>query len=252
MGARSGACVVVLRDLTERRRLEQVRQDFVANVSHELKTPLTTMRGYVETIQDDPDMPPAVREKFLDKVQRSTTRLGSIVSDLLDLTRIETTRDSVERHRVDLYALAREAIGLAQSSAESRSVLLRLAGAGGPWFVLGEDKSLMLAIQNLVDNAIKYSPEEGVVTVSLEGDENGLVLAVKDEGPGIPESERERIFERFYRIDKDRSRSPGGTGLGLSIVRNAVRSHGGDVDVVSTMGQGSTFRMHLPRAGEEG
>ncbi|GJM21328.1 MAG: PAS domain-containing sensor histidine kinase [Planctomycetota bacterium] len=240
--------VLVLRDLTEIRRLEKVRTDFVANVSHELKTPLTSMRGYVEAVIEDADMPHAQRVRFLKKASQNTERLTDIVSDLLDLARIESGTRPVDHESVELGALASECARRAASDAEHHGVEVRLHPAEGPLRVSGDRKALATAIDNLLSNAVKYSPPGHPVDLTLTSDGAQHCLAVRDEGPGIARHEQERIFERFYRVDKDRSRALGGTGLGLSIVRNVARAHGGEVSIESATGAGSCFRLRLPSA----
>lgn len=241
-----GLCIVAVRDLTEMRRLELVRSDFVSNVSHELKTPLTSMRGFVEAVLDDPEMPAALRTQFLGKARHSTERLSAIVSDLLNLTRIESSAGQIEREPLLLSALVAEIVAAAVEDAEARGVALTIAEPPPQTTVMGDAQALALAISNLVDNAVKYSPEGGVVGVRLCLEDDWLVLAVEDQGPGVPVAERERIFERFYRVDKVRSRALGGTGLGLSIVKNVVLAHQGEVEVQSASGGGSRFVMRLP------
>ncbi|MCB9896985.1 MAG: HAMP domain-containing protein [Planctomycetes bacterium] len=240
--------VFVLHDLTEVRRLEKVRRDFVANVSHELKTPLTSMRGFLEAVVDDPDMPKETRVKFLDKVSQGTARLGSIVADLLELARIEAEQGRFLREPLFLDDLAMACVARNQAEAEMRRVRLVRHDPPVPVAVRGDERALVTAINNLLTNAIKYSPEGGHVDVRTSADERGAWIAVSDDGPGIAKHEQERIFERFYRVDKDRSRALGGTGLGLSIVKNVVLGHGGEVSVESELGRGSTFRIRLPRA----
>ena len=238
-------CVVVLYDLTEIRRLEAVRRDFVANVSHELKTPLTSMQGYLEAVREDPEMPSEQRDRFLAKAEAATHRQTAIVTDLLTLARLE----AVEAGRLgplDLADVLHEAVRELRSSAEMKDVALEEVVVGGPFPMLGDEAALTTAIGNLVDNAIKYSPPAGRVRVALVRDGDDARLDVSDEGPGIPAHDQDRVFERFYRVNKDRSRELGGTGLGLSIVKHAIGAHEGDVWVESTVGAGSTFRVRLP------
>ncbi len=245
-------CVVVLYDLTEIRRLEAVRRDFVANVSHELKTPLTSMQGYLEAVREDPDMPAGRRQDFLRKAEAATHRQTAIVTDLLTLARLE----AVEAGRLiplDLTDVMHDAVRELRHSAEMKDVALEEVVVGGPFPILGDEAALTTAIGNLVDNAIKYSPPQGRVRVALVRDGDEAHLDVFDEGPGIPGHDQKRVFERFYRVDKDRSRELGGTGLGLSIVKHAIGAHRGDVWVESTLGKGSTFRVRLPlHGGEDG
>jgi two-component system phosphate regulon sensor histidine kinase PhoR len=241
----SGA-VVVLHDVTELRRLEAVRRDFVANVSHELKTPLTVVRGIVETLLDDAQMAADTRERFLHKVSDQAERLSAIVTDLLTLARAESSPEVFEREPHDLRWLAEESYRALAPSAESKGVALRIDLAPEPVPVRGDRSALRLVIDNLLDNAVKYTPSKGDVTVRVWNGDRYANLVVTDTGIGIAEHEQERIFERFYRVDKARSRDLGGTGLGLSIVKHMVQVHGGDVGVESAPGVGSSFRVRIP------
>ena len=243
--------VLVLRDVTALRRLEQVRRDFVANVSHELKTPLTTMRGYLEAVLDEPAMPAEQRRSFLEKAGRSTARLAAIVSDLLDLARLERGPEELGSDPIDMDSLAADCVRAVKADAEERRVRIEMHVPEAHTVVRGDDQSLVTAVTNLLDNAVKYSPEGGLVTVRLVQHDGQAWLTVSDQGPGIPPQEQERIFERFYRVDKDRSRQLGGTGLGLSIVKNVVLAHGGEVWVESTLGEGSQFHLRLPLLAED-
>jgi len=247
-----GLCIVAVRDMTEMRRLEKVRSDFVANVSHELKTPLTSMRGFVEAVLDDPEMPHALRTQFLDKARHSTERLSAIVTDLLSLTRIESASGRLEAEPVEFAELVAECVAAISEDAEARGVSLVLPEGRPEGEVQGDLGALTLAVSNLLDNAVKYSPQGGSVTVEVRGEPGWIVLSIEDEGPGIPIPERERVFERFYRVDKVRSRELGGTGLGLSIVKNVALTHQGKVEVESAPGGGSRFLLRLPVTGEQG
>ncbi len=241
-GQTSG-CVLVLHDLSELRRLEKVRRDFVANVSHELKTPLTSMRGFVETVHSDPDMDPNTRTQFLAKALAATERLSAILQDLFSLARIESEEGSLVSQPLDLVDLAKDCVRNAQSTTEIKVNL----SAPAEVMLCGHKDSLEMALSNLLDNAIKYSPTGGEVNFRISAAQESATLEVEDSGPGIPLAEQERIFERFYRVDKNRSRKLGGTGLGLSIVRNVVAAHSGQVSVNSQVGKGSTFSVVLPR-----
>ncbi len=241
-------CVLVLEDITELRHLEQVRRDFVANVSHELKTPLTSMQAYLETVLDDPAMPVDQRARFLGKVRRNTERITAIVADLLDLARVEAST-TMRSETMELGALVEACVETCREDAVVNGVSLELRRGEGERPLRGDRQEVVAAVGNLLDNAIKYTPAGGHVVVSVGGDERESWLDVRDSGPGIAPHEHERIFERFYRVDKDRSRELGGTGLGLSIVRNVARQHGGRVAVTSRLGEGSTFRLVFPREG---
>ncbi|MHC5209359.1 MAG: ATP-binding protein [Planctomycetota bacterium] len=242
-------CVVVIHDLTEIRRLERVRRDFVVNVSHELKTPLTSMRGFLETVVSEPTMSEATRQRFLSRAQENTERLVAIVSDLLTLARVEAEDGRLEPQALDLRDVATECRDQASGLAATRGVSLRVDVPDRPVMVDADRTAVYTAVMNLLDNAVKYSPEAGSVRLAVSSDGDEARIDVEDRGPGIPAHETERIFERFYRIDKDRSRALGGTGLGLSIVRNVAHAHGGRVTVQSEVGRGSVFSLHLPLAG---
>lgn len=242
--------IAVVRDVTELRRLERSRQDFFGNVSHELKTPVTAIRGAIETILDDPEMDDETRVRFLDGARRHAARLGSLVADLLSLARLEAGPRELQRTEVDLASLGAEVLAAADSVAAQRDVLLELeiaTVAGAPGFtVLGDEEALRQALANLVDNAIAHSSNGASVRVVLGSDGTHVRADVVDEGAGIPHDALERIFERFYRVDAARSRARGGTGIGLSIVKHVAQSHGGSISVASTPGRGSTFSLLLP------
>lgn len=248
-GAASGA-VAVLHDITELRRLEAIRRDFVANVSHELKTPLTAIRGLVETIIDDPVMDAAVRGRFLAKVRGQCDRLGALVGDLLTLSRLEATDAGMEREAVDLRSVVRTSCDGLLEPARAKRITVEYLLPDRPVVVAGDREFLRQAVDNLVDNAIKYTPEGGRVTARVRTEGETAEISVRDTGIGIDPVDRPRIFERFYRVDKARSRELGGTGLGLSIVKHIVLAHGGSVRVESTPGSGSTFVARLPLEAE--
>jgi len=240
--------VVVLHDVTELRQLERIRRDFVANVSHELKTPLTSIRGYVETLLDGALHDAQNNTRFLEKIEQNVERLSHLVTDLLSLARIESQEGSLPIERVDLHALVEQALRRHEPAALGRDQVLRLDKCSGPLLVLGDREALTQVIDNLVDNALKYTSAKGHITVRLRREARFGVLEVSDNGIGIPKVDIERVFERFYRVDKARSRSVGGTGLGLSIVKHLVVAMKGEVDVESKVDVGSTFRVRLPLA----
>ncbi len=239
--------VAVIHDITELERLESVRRDFVSNVSHELKTPLTAIRGYVETLLDADPMDGPTRGRFLRKIRRQSNRLGALVADLLTLSRIESSTEPPEKV-LDLRSAAGEVLNLLGPASEERSLELVAEFPEEAVEVLGEEEAIRQALSNLVDNAVKYSSTGGRVLVRLQAENGRAVLEVEDEGPGIAREHLDRIFERFYRVDRARSRELGGTGLGLAIVKNVARRHGGGVEVESERGRGSTFRLWLPAA----
>lgn len=239
--------VVVLHDVTELRRLEDVRREFVANVSHELKTPLTVIRGFVETMIEHPSMDGTTRAGFLERIRLQSDRLSEIVADLLILSRVESGEVALQREALDLGRIARGSYQALAPAAERKQITfdLRLAPEAVP--ILGDEHHLRLMIDNLLDNAVKYTPEGGRVTLAVSSIGATAQVEVQDTGIGIEPRYRERIFERFYRVDKGRSREMGGTGLGLSIVKHVALGHGGEVTVDSVPGRGTTFRVSLPR-----
>ena len=243
--AEDGAILVVVRDVTQQHRLEEVRRDFVANASHELKTPAATIQAAAETLrQAAADDPPAVA-RFASQLEREAVRLSRIVADLLDLSRLES--GSALEDVVSLGATARDEAQRLEAGAERAGVSLRVAtDAERP--VRGSQQDLALLIRNLIDNAVRYSREGGSVTVEVSSDGDEVVLRVRDTGIGIPSRDIPRIFERFYRVDRARSRETGGTGLGLAIVKHIVENHGGRIEVESELGSGSTFLVSLPAA----
>jgi two-component system phosphate regulon sensor histidine kinase PhoR len=242
--------VLVLQDLSGMRRLESVRRDFVVNVSHELKTPLTALRGYLDATLDDEGMDEALRRRFLGRARDATERMIAIVGDLLALARVESAEHPGRNQPLDLRELAAESHAHAADLAALRGSQLQLDLPGAPVPVAGDRAELVTAIDNLLDNALRHGPAGGRVRLRVGQEEVEAVVEVEDHGPGIPEAEQERVWERFYRVDKSRSRELGGTGLGLSIVRNVALAHGGRVSLDSEAGHGSTFRIHLPvRAG---
>jgi two-component system phosphate regulon sensor histidine kinase PhoR len=242
----TGRIVVTLTDITQRRRLEVLRRDFVANASHELKTPVAAVRVLAETLLTAlPDDPEAGR-RFAERIGREAERLDALVRDLLDLSRVE--RGTLDVEPVDLVGLAKEVVGGYADRAEERRIKLR-SELQPNVAMRGDRAQLGLLLSNLVDNAVRYTPARGTVCVRLDAGESRAVLQVTDTGEGIPESELPRVFERFYRVDKARARQTGGTGLGLAIVRHVAEAHGGTVRVDSELGRGSSFTVSLPLAG---
>jgi two-component system phosphate regulon sensor histidine kinase PhoR len=244
-----GGAVLVFYDLTDLHHLQEVRRDFVANVSHELKTPVTAIIGLIETILDDTEMPAPTRDRFLDKVRQHGQRLSALVTDLLALSRLEAGDRYLERAPSDLRAAVGEAIRSQSAAAETGQVELRATLPDEAVIVQGDPEALREAVENLLSNAIRYTPKNGAVDIRLIVDHRGATVEVADQGPGIEPRHQERIFERFYRIDRARSRELGGTGLGLSIVKHTALAHEGRVAVESQPGKGSVFRLWLPRVG---
>jgi two-component system phosphate regulon sensor histidine kinase PhoR len=241
----SGGALLVLFDQTEIRRLEAVRRDFVANVSHELKTPLTSISGYAETIlTDHPE--PAITRRFLETILSNARRMQRLVDDLLDLARIESGRWQPEPEHVDVAAAIQDVWGGLTERAASRKVELATDVEPDADVLVVDPDALRQILLNLVDNALRYSPPAGRVTCRSRRDGDGLVLSVSDSGPGIAAEHLPRIFERFYRADRSRSRDEGGTGLGLAIVRHLVEAHGGQVWAESERGRGTTVSCRFP------
>ncbi len=242
----AAGAIVVIEDITEMLRLEQVRSDFVANASHELKTPISAIRGFVETILDDEQMPDDIAKKFIGRIRSQSARLDTIVTDLIHLSRFDNYALKMELATLDLGVLLRQIYQSKTEDASDADLSFHSAICDTAVEVNGEIKALDQMVVNLVDNAFKYTPAGGVVTLRLYTLGQMGVVEVEDNGIGIPEDERQRIFERFYRVDRGRSREQGGTGLGLSIVKHIVQSHHGSVDLVSEVDKGSTFRVSIP------
>jgi two-component system phosphate regulon sensor histidine kinase PhoR len=240
--------VVVLHDVTELRRLETVRREFVANVSHELKTPLTAVHGLAETLLDDEEMPHDTQRRFLGKICGQSARLTALVGDLLTLSHIESEESALERVRLDLREPLQESAQALATAAEEHGLALELQLPAAPVAVLGDHEALRQIVGNLLDNAIKYTPAGGRVSLCLRSGNGRALIEVRDTGIGIEPQEQQRIFERFYRVDKARSRELGGTGLGLSIVKHLTLALDGQVSVESMPGRGSTFIVQLPLA----
>jgi two-component system phosphate regulon sensor histidine kinase PhoR len=241
--------VVVARDTTELRRLIEIRRDFVANVSHELKTPLAAIRGYAETLRDGALEEPETAARFTGRILRQCRRLQALLDDLLTLSRLESLELPPQREPVDLNLLVARTLDLVSSAAREKQVELRFEpGPLEP--VAGDPDGIERMIVNLIDNALKYNRPGGEVRVRLAARDGEALIEVADTGIGIPQEAIPRIFERFYRVDKGRSREEGGTGLGLAIVKHVAQAHGGQVEVESRIGRGSTFRVRLPVAGE--
>jgi two-component system phosphate regulon sensor histidine kinase PhoR len=237
--------VLTFRDVTERRRLEQVRRDFVANASHELRTPLTSIRGFVEALEDGAMAEAETAARFLGKIRTHADRMASLVSDLLELSRLEAGEQAPRWDLVSAGAVVEEALGSVASLAQARGIALtdRVETDGE---MRTDADRLRRLLENLLENAIKYTPEGGHVELAARAAEGAIVLEVKDDGPGIPAAHLPRIFERFYRVDKGRSRELGGTGLGLSIVKHLAESIEAQVAVASQVGRGTTFTVRVP------
>jgi len=236
----------VLHDVTELRRLERVRQDFVANVSHEFKTPLTAIQGFAETLLGGALDDPSNNRRFLDIIRNHAIRLARLTNDLLKLARIEAGKLEVEFFPVGLMELIEGCAETTLLKASRRQIALEIEVPPGLPSVRGDAGLLRDVLQNLLDNAIQYTPEGGHIHVTAEAKSREVVVTVSDTGIGIPASDQERIFERFYRVDAARSREAGGTGLGLSIAKHIVEAHNGRLSVESVIGEGSKFSFSIP------
>nr|WP_179825245.1 ATP-binding protein [Nocardiopsis aegyptia] len=246
----TGLVLVLAEDQTEHRRVEAVRRDFVANISHELKTPVGALSLLAETVQDASDDPEAVR-RFTDRMQTEASRLTAVIQDLITLSRIQGAEPMAEPTRVDLGPVVEEALDSVRMPADAKGIELVGSGAEGVT-VLGDEGLLGTALRNLVANAVAYSPKNTRVAVSVGVSRTSVDISVADQGIGIPQQDLERIFERFYRVDAARSRATGGTGLGLAIVKHIMTHHRGEVNVWSKEGSGSTFTLRLPRPENRG
>ena len=242
-GQRALGVIAVIEDVSERRRLEEVRRDFVANVSHELKTPMGALGLLAETLLAETE--PEVSQRLAQRIHTEAFRISRIIDDLLDLSRIES-EESPPREPVLVNLVMAEAAERVRAAAEQRSVDVVLDEPSPPVAVLGDRRQLTSAIYNLLENAVKFSYEGGTVECRGEATADEVTISVRDKGIGIPARDLERIFERFYRVDHGRSRSTGGTGLGLAIVRHVAQNHHGTVHVDSREGEGASFSLRLP------
>ncbi len=242
---RTQGTILVFHDLTRIRQLENTRREFVANVSHELRTPLSLIKGYVETLLDGARNDPELATRFLQTIERHSNRLTNLIEDLLTISRLESGQITLQLRAIPLRSFAAGLVSELQSRAEERGTRIsnevpeQLVGRADP-------DRLEQVFVNLVENAIKYGRAGGLVSIRGRAVNSHIEICVKDDGPGIPAEARERVFERFYRVDKARSRDAGGTGLGLSIVKHIVQSHGGKVWVESEPGKGAQFFFTLP------
>jgi two-component system phosphate regulon sensor histidine kinase PhoR len=239
----AGGAVVTFLDVTELRRMEKIRRDFVANASHEMKTPLTAMRGFAETLLEG-DPPEALRREFLGSIRTNSVRLQNLVDDLLDLSRLEAGAWPVQEEEVELADAAGEVWEELMQARRDTGIDFRIEGDA---VALADGQALHQVFRNLMDNALRFTPDDGSIQVRILPRGPEVEVAVSDSGAGIPSSALPRIFERFYRVDPGRDRVAGGTGLGLAIVRHLVQSMGGEVTAESELGNGTTIRFTLPR-----
>ncbi|MFO0961250.1 MAG: ATP-binding protein [Isosphaeraceae bacterium] len=247
-GSQPGGSMLVIRDVTELRHLERMRQDFVANASHELKTPLAAIKAYTETLLDWGLEEPELNVKLLNNIDEQADRLHQLILDLLSLARLESGQDPFDHHPIELLPQLREIVENHRDRAEAKDLayIVDLQQLPPATIVRADEEALRQILDNLIDNAIKYTNDGGQVRFDARTEAGEVVLSVADTGAGIPQTDLHRIFERFYRVDRARSRELGGTGLGLSIVKHLVQSLGGTIDVTSRLGTGSRFAIRLP------
>lgn len=242
--------VAVIRDMTEERQLDKLRQDFIANVSHELRTPISMMQGYSEAIVDDIAGTDDEKKEMARVIYDESLRMGRLVNELLDLARMEAGHIQLTIEEVEVQSYFQKVIRKFQGLAKEKGIILEQELEGTEsWFKFDPDR-LDQVLTNLIDNAIRHTPEKGFVKVSERMDERGLIIEVKDSGSGIPEEDLPFVFERFYKADKARTRGRSGTGLGLAIAKNIVNAHKGQITVQSKLGQGTTFSILIPRKNE--
>ncbi|WP_394218000.1 two-component system histidine kinase PnpS [Halobacillus trueperi] len=238
--------VLVFHDISELKQLEQMRKDFVANVSHELKTPITSIRGFSETLLDGAMKDEKMLEQFLQIILKESGRLQSLIQDLLELSKLERDDFLLNVEQIEVQRLLNDLLPIVEQHAEQRQVKLHASVQGNTW-IQGDSSRLKQVFMNLLTNAINYSGDEGEVTLEFQETENHVTIKISDNGVGIPEEEISRIFERFYRVDKARSRNSGGTGLGLAIVKHIVEAHEGTIHVESEVDVGTAFYVELPK-----
>ncbi len=243
-----GGALLVLHDVTELRNLERIRTDFVANASHELKTPITAIRGLSETVVGDPDVDRGTLMQFMERIHSQSIRLSQLVGDLMTISRLESDQNVNEFTLINFSELVNRAVQAAQTAVDTKHHKLVTRYPDTKVGVFGDRQHLSQLVDNLVDNAIKYTPEKGMIQVRVKSGGGEAILEVEDSGIGISPQYQHRVFERFYRVDKARSQSLGGTGLGLSIVKNIAERHHGNVSVISQLGRGSTFSFRMPLA----
>ena len=240
--------VLVLHDISKLRHLEQVRAEFVANVSHELRTPLTAIKGYLETLLDEPSTDPVMYRRFLGVAHTHADRLGRLVNDLMNLSDIETGKISLNPNQLLLVEVVNEVSGIYEPEARKKGIVFLNQVPADVQIYADRDRVSQIIV-NLVDNALKYTSRDGNITfmtLSSNGKPGHVTLQIRDTGQGIPPADLPRITERFYRVDKARSREEGGTGLGLAIVKHLVHLHGGTIQIESEFGKGTTVEIALP------
>lgn len=239
--------VAILRDVTELRRLEKIRSQFVANVSHELRTPLTSIKGFVETLLDGAIEEKDTARNFLEIINSEAERLSRLINDVLSLSKIETKRTEIEKIPLQIADVINKVVALLSPIAQNKKIELSVDLSSALPIIEADEDMMGQVIINLTENALKYTPTGGQVQIKAIPFDNGVKIMVKDTGIGIPEKSLPRLFERFYRVDKARSREMGGTGLGLAIVKHIVEAHEGTIEVESQLNHGSVFSIYLPK-----
>lgn len=243
---KSNGIVVVIQDITESQKLENLRKDFIANVSHELKTPITTIKSYTETLIDGALENEDLAKNFLNVINNESDRMTRLVKDLLQISRLDHQKSQTIKEPVSLNALLQEVCSKLDIACKEKGHKMQLNITNQEIFVLANKDEIEQVIQNLISNSIKYTPQNGQIDVSMSINNQIATIDIKDDGVGIPKNDLDRIFERFYRVDKARSRDMGGTGLGLSIAKNIIELYGGDIQVKSEVDKGSVFTVKLP------
>ena len=238
--------VLVLHDITEVTNLERIRTDFVANASHELKTPIAAIRAITETLLDDRAIDLETTQHFIKRLHAQSLRVADLIQDLMTISRLESSQGISDYSKVDLRALINRAVEVAKIPAGEKNQIIETKLTDEEFFLFADSHYLSQLLDNLLDNAVKYTQDSGLISIILECDRRWVTLKVCDNGLGMSSDHQQRIFERFYRVDKARSQSLGGTGLGLSIVKNIAEKHGGSIEVTSKIGAGSTFTLRLP------
>ncbi len=237
----------VFHDVTKLKELERMRSDFVANVSHELKTPLTSIMGSIETLKEGAAEDPNNRSRFLNVIDEHSKNLHHLIEDLLLLSKMESGRENLKREPLNVEKILKKVIGVLDLALTDKKIKVRIDLSEEPFLILGDAKSMEQVFSNLIDNAVKYNGPGGKITVRGFYETATAKIEIEDTGIGIPDSDLPRIFERFYRVDKSRSRESGGTGLGLAIVKHIIERHSGQIQVKSHPQKGSTFTITLPR-----
>lgn len=242
------AIIVMLRDVTEQKRLEMTRREFVSNVSHELRTPITTMKTYSETLLESDDIPPDMQKSFLQVMQSEADRMARLVSDLLDLSKLDYNAQDMQKDHFDLRSLLEDVVRKLslEATARGQNLSLSFANTLKPFF--GNRDRIEQVLTNILSNAMKYTPDGGEIRVSAGNIYDSIYIKVKDTGVGIPKEDLQHVFERFYRVDKARSRESGGTGLGLAIAKEIVEAHGGEIKLESEYGKGTLVTIKFPAA----